>query len=1103
MTKEIEIKIHDYDESMAKDVAAMWNTWDDLWPGGFTQGVPYTEDRVKKQYGKSDALAILIAIDPESSKPMGSLTLFAHWRDKEAAYVGTLGVSPEALGKKVGKKLLLESIQRALEKGYTRVDLNTWAGNMKAVPLYKKVGMMWNPEVSGVQMEDYVPGILKHPLCSPFFAPLNGVDDWYNVHVREPIQAPDEYEHKGLTVFPYEFVHDENSLSVIVDRIGRGITAVDSNVENKKLRVEARVNSHQVLCGMPYVYTLEIENGGDLAIDAFIQLSGFNGLQFDADVKVKQKINPGETFSWEVPFHLDLTSELFRDGVKGSNIVTNINLDGAKSELLTGLKVKPAVDILTRWGSCRIVAGGTASIPVTIASNLKEKAQARVVLDNMKVPISVENENGDVRLNPEGLGGTILNITAGDNLEEGAHDLWVSFGITPENGQSVTTRKFRIPIFCIGKKSIAVGHDDKQRQLVIASTNYNATFAEEGAILRASDPYGGNAGAYQIRSSIGPPFGINPFRFAERESSVSSTEFETVITMKANHPDRPLLIEDRATFEHGNSLIKHEVWATNTNKESETFQLRLAGRGGGISFNRGNMYVPFAGGVVKENFGNFYLGYPAVPSEPSAFSEGWVAAEFSPKFQGQFWDMDSVEEFRLGDGQMNLIGFPMVTLEPGETRRLSQLWFAFGLQDWTDVQRLWKTHVKREFESQSETLRSRELRSLVDLKVDPIVVSSLTDVESQISLSKVTLAPLMGKLNVKAPDGWTATVEIPGPEASEIFEGVITSSDIQLMQDTTYNLKLKPGKNVRDTFGIHRGSVEFATDWDSTKQLTLVQLGSSNKKVEVMEDVVQDTKVFRVNNGLIDFTVSSEYGGCLISLKNKDGVEFLTSAFPNPTPKPGGFFDNYYGGIQPIVFDEEMGEDLDKARTNKESMNAKRYESGLWKGVEVSWIGTVQKLTRGVHFKLRYLTAPGSPIVLLQWVISNKTSAPIRFWPSLFVDPKMDEHLAGGRVVTEWNGEVTHIQKGMVPLAVTPSRNVVWIKPGEGQDSTTGFSFMLANDTSRIICATLGEVLFLGAVEGTHWLKPGEERTITGSILVDPDNFEEIKDLQEVLDKII
>jgi ribosomal protein S18 acetylase RimI-like enzyme len=125
MTEAIGIEILEYEESLAEDVAAMWNTWDELWPGGFTQGVPYTAERVHKQFGKSDALAILIAIDNESKKPLGSCTLYAHWRDQEAAYIGTLGVSPEALGKKVGKRLLLESIERAARKGYTRVDLNT------------------------------------------------------------------------------------------------------------------------------------------------------------------------------------------------------------------------------------------------------------------------------------------------------------------------------------------------------------------------------------------------------------------------------------------------------------------------------------------------------------------------------------------------------------------------------------------------------------------------------------------------------------------------------------------------------------------------------------------------------------------------------------------------------------------------------------------------------------------------------------------------------------------------------------------------------------------------------------------------------------------
>ena len=1103
MTEEITIEIHDYDKSMAADIAAMWNTWDDLWPGGFTQGVPYTAERVTKQYGKSDALAILIAIDQVSKKPMGSCTLFAHWRDKESAYVGTLGVSPEVLGKKVGKKLLLESIQRAMAKGYTRVDLNTWAGNMKAVPLYKKIGMMWNPEVSGVQMEDYVPGILKHPLCSPFFEPLSGDDDWYDAHVREPVQAPDEFEHKGLTVFPYEFEHNENSLSVIVDRIGRGITAIDSTLDNKKLRVEATVNSHQVLCGMPYVYTLEIENGSDSILDASVELSGFSGLHFDAAAKENQNIGPGEIFSWEVPYHLDSTAELFRDSVKGSNIITHLKIDGVKSELLTGLKVKPAVDLMTRWGESRIAAGGTASIPLTIVSNLNEDARTKVILDDMSVPIKVENENGDVSLSPEGLGGTILTITAGEDLEEGTHDIWASFELTPKSGQTITTRKFRVPIFCLGSKGIAVGHDDKQRRLVIATTNYNASFAKEGAILRIRDSYGTDVGGFDVRSSIGPPFGINPFRFAERESSVSSTDSETVIAMKANHPDRPLLIEDRATFEHGTGLIRHEVWATNTSKESDTFQLRLTGRGGGISFNRGTIYVPMTGGIVKENMGNFYYGYPAVSSEPSDYSEGWVAAQFNSKVVGQFLDMDSVEEFRLGDGQMNLIGFPMVTLEPGETRRLSQLWFMFGAQDWTDVQRQWKVHVKKEYDTRVDSLRTQDIRNLVNLDIDPMITSSIGSTESKISLSKVTLAPLMGKLNVKAPDGWTATVEIPRPEESVTVEGMLASSDIQLMQDTSYNLTLKPGATVADSFQIHRGSVEFATDWSLNKQLTLIQLGSSGKKVEVMEDVEQGAKVFRVNNGLIEFTASPDYGGCLISLKNEKGVEFMTSAFPNPAPKPGSFFDNYYGGVQPLVFDDELGEDLDKARTNKESMTAKTYESGLWSGVEISWIGKIQKLTRGVHFNLRYLTTSGSPIVLIQWVVSNKTSAPIRFWPSLFVDPKMDEQLAGGSVVTEWNGGESSIRKGPVPIAVTPSQNVLWIRPTEGQEDTSGFGFMMANDTARILSATLGEMLLLGAVEGTHWLKPGEERTITGCLLADPKSLDDIRDLQDALDKIV
>lgn len=1102
MTDEIAIEIHDYHKTMAEDVAAMWNTWDELWPGGFTQGVPYTAERVHKQLGKSDALAILIAIDTETKKPLGSCTLFAHWRDTEAAYVGTLGVSPEALGKKVGKQLLLESIKRASEKGYTRVDLNTWAGNMKAVPLYKKIGMMWNPEISGVHMENYIPGILQHPLCLPFFVPLSGNLDWYNTHVRDPVQAPDEYEVDGLAIYPYEFKDDDNTLSIIVDRYGRGITAVERSIGSTKLRVQAKVNSHQVLCGLPYTYTLEVENGTIEDFEFSVNLDAFEGMVFDDKQTHSQKIAPGENLEWNVPFHLNSSAPLYRDSIKAPTIVTQIEINGQKSELVTGLKVRPAAEIKTRWGLSRLVAGGETSIPLTIVNNLPSKSTARVRIEKMDSPITVIIPDDEIKLDSEGFGGTVLQVSTGLDLEEGAHDLWVSLEIDSRKNQKVITRKFRVPIFCLGKNGVVIGHDDRRRRLVIASPIYNAYFSIEGAILTASNHYSVNDVSLEVRSSIGPPFGINPFRFAEREASVTSSDDETVVSMIAKHPDRPLNIEDRARFEHGTGIITHEVWVTNTSSESETFQLRLNGRGGGISFGRGNMYVPLLSGVMKEKMGNFYTQYPAVPSDPSGFTEGWIATEQEGVITAEMWDLAAVEEVRLGHGQAGMISYPQVTLEPGETRRMSQLWFVFGAQSWTHIRRIWRSRVARCYDDQVEALKSETPRRLVNLDSDSFIIPHIKDVESSIRLTKSTLVPLKGRLRYTAPKGWTASISSTDIEMEIKEDGPVASGEIQFTHDSTFELKVKPGSKIPDEFAIHRGLIEFSSDWDVKRPIHLVQLGSSKGRVEVLEDIDQGLKVLHVNNGLIEYTVSPEFGGCMISLKNKNNVDLLTSSFPTSAPKPGGFFDNYYGGIQPTVFDEEMGEDFGKAKTNKEKMSGMPYEVGYWKGVEVNWVGKLQKLARGVDFKLRYLTTSQSPLVLIQWVITNKTNAPLKFWPTILVDPDLSNQLSGGSFQTDWDNEDVEIRKGMVPVAVTPTRNLVWLKPKHDEKDTSGFSFMMAGDQSRILVANLGEIVILAGVDGLTWLMPGEERVITAGLLVDPRSSEDVRDLQSVLDRI-
>ena len=39
----------------------------------------------------------------------------------------------------------------------------------------------------------------------------------------------------------------------------------------------------------------------------------------------------------------------------------------------------------------------------------------------------------------------------------------------------------------------------------------------------------------------------------------------------------------------------------------------------------------------------------------------------------------------------------------------------------------------------------------------------------------------------------------------------------------------------------------------------------------------------------------------------------LISSFPTATAKPGGFLNNYYGGIQPVIWDDDLDEQFTNA----------------------------------------------------------------------------------------------------------------------------------------------------------------------------------------------
>ena len=349
-----------YHEGLASPLAEMFNSWDELWPGGFLDGVPYTAERVHRWLNPMRAISILIAM--EQGKPVGFLPLHSLWRDPEAAYVGLLGVSPDVVGKKVGKRLLLRSMAIAAQQGYRRVDLYTWAGNLSAVPLYKKAGFMWNPDTEGVYMQSYIPAILNHPLCIPFFERHPDETAWYDLQRRYLTQIPDEMTQKGMDVFIYTFEGGEDLLRVSVDRYARAITGVERVLDGKRLRIDAGVAGHLTLCGLPKAYCLELENGTDEDLVLSLSMEGFEGLHFEGEPQSLLKAPAGKSVTWTVPFRLDTSAPLYRKELKSPAITATLKTDEQGFTLATGMKIKSAAEIHTQFGECRVVPGETGSV---------------------------------------------------------------------------------------------------------------------------------------------------------------------------------------------------------------------------------------------------------------------------------------------------------------------------------------------------------------------------------------------------------------------------------------------------------------------------------------------------------------------------------------------------------------------------------------------------------------------------------------------------------------------------------------------------------------------------------------------------------------------
>ncbi|TYR73974.1 GNAT family N-acetyltransferase [Rossellomorea vietnamensis] len=214
-----QVKIVEYHQGLAKGIAKMWNESRENWGGD--SGVTTESDVIEKE-SNSTNLHLFLAM--YGDEVVGYCGLSQYREDTGALYIPLLNVHPSYQGLKIGKQLVLKALERTIELDWPRLDLFTWAGNTKAVPLYKKCGFFWEERDDSTHLMNFIPLVMSIDCLRPFFEK----HDWYSTSERVIEVKPDGIRDNDYTYFEYNWRAGEEYVRVQVERTGRGIRLIET-----------------------------------------------------------------------------------------------------------------------------------------------------------------------------------------------------------------------------------------------------------------------------------------------------------------------------------------------------------------------------------------------------------------------------------------------------------------------------------------------------------------------------------------------------------------------------------------------------------------------------------------------------------------------------------------------------------------------------------------------------------------------------------------------------------------------------------------------------------------------------------------------------------
>ncbi len=372
-------EIVEYEPKWAAKVADMWNRSSEGWLG---QTFNQTEDRVLAMEAASPTLNVFLAI--ADGEVIGYCSLMEFSGDKDTLYIAMLNCRPDWFGRKVGKALVKRSVERTVELGWSRLDLYTWPGNTKAMPLYKKCGFFFENKDGSTHLMNFIPHVLHQELFEDFFTEA----DWYADSVREIDIDPDGRKENTFELYDYHWEQGERYLKLSYSRFGRGLCAVD----NERYSVKLLADKFKQPFGRQYEARFIIENKTDTLLK--VEIDGVKDRNIEFDFHWKGEVT--DKVELKAKYTLGPIKSPYQDSKTHPNIRANVTIGGKSADFRLGIFPKYPLNLWLAAQKRLYHAGEEITLYCNVRNGYDEKAK---FLCKFETAPEIEIEKPEIEFN--------------------------------------------------------------------------------------------------------------------------------------------------------------------------------------------------------------------------------------------------------------------------------------------------------------------------------------------------------------------------------------------------------------------------------------------------------------------------------------------------------------------------------------------------------------------------------------------------------------------------------------------------------------------------------------------------------------------------------